>query len=146
MRVVQVAEVFGDRRWSREVEAHRGVNRVSWDLRFAPTEREREEARRHLLGVIAFLRERVDEPASAVLDALRERLGEGGDPPSPRSLSRVRAELVADFAVYAPGRPLFGTPIGPTPAPAGEYRVTVRMDGLEATGSLRVREDPLLGD
>ena len=59
-------------------------------------------------------------------------------------LNEIRRDLVWDFSIYAGGKPFFGEKLKPREAPAGEYRVRLKLGDDTYDGNLIVREDPLV--
>jgi len=59
-------------------------------------------------------------------------------------LNQIRRDLVWNFSIYAGGKPFFGDKFGPVVAPAGEYPVTLWVDGKSYEGSVTLRDDPLV--
>ncbi|MAG57681.1 MAG: hypothetical protein CMJ83_15430 [Planctomycetes bacterium] len=139
---VEIADVLGRRvHTTRARSADKGINRLRWDLRVTPAPTEIARFRQRLIGVVDRLLSRVDPEQRDKLRALRGQLA---DAESSRSLNTLRGRLVADYATFANGKPLFGPRLGRSTATAGDYRVTLIVDG-EAVGSekLVIREDPL---
>ena len=137
---VTISEFDGPHSFNREIMVGKGINRFHWNFNFPPTREEVAEYKNHLEKVIGTLKKRVQDPGFIKeLSDIRDRW-ETAD--SARALNTVRYDLVKKFAVYAGGKPLFGKRLGYMEAPAGVYKVTIKVGDLEESGTIRVREDP----
>ena len=131
----------GGRGGGRGFQPTAGLNRVTWNLTFPSTQQERAAMQNRLGRAVTILASEVrTEEDRQELDRIARAVAQATDD---GSLNRVRSDLVGGFAAYAGGRPIFGPSIAATPAPAGTYRVTVRMGALESTSQITVRDDPL---
>ena len=121
-----------------------GINRAFWNFQFPSTAAERAAMSARLVDAIDFLESKVIEgEKQEQLTRLRLQAAEAN---TENALNRVRNELAAGFNGYAEGEMLFGPQIGSTEAAAGTYRVTLTVDGQAHTGTLTVREDPMMAE
>jgi photosystem II stability/assembly factor-like uncharacterized protein len=119
-----------------------GLNKVRWDMRFPPTESETSAFKSHLDRVVDELSVLTEtEVEQKTLSELRERLNKAN---SVRDLTRLHRDLIREFAVYSEGRDLFGPSLTPADAPAGTYPVVLTIDGRNFSGTVTLRNDPLL--
>ncbi len=89
-----------------------------------------------------------DGARELLMDHLRQIRQRLGDATSFRDMFRVREQLLA-FSQLVGDRAFFGfygEELTPTAAAAGDYRVTLNVDGTRYTGMISVREDPLKGN
>jgi len=141
---IRIEEWMGDHTISFKVKAHKGINRNSWRFTFPVTEDEKAGFKAHLNWTINDLETRVDKKKRELhqkLATIEKQLDSAKDV---RSLNAVRRDLIADFNVYAGGPGYFGDRLNRFTAPAGEYKVTVEVDGKVQSTKIEVREDPLL--
>lgn len=142
--VATVSEFTGPHSYSFKIPVKAGVNRAYWNFRFLPTEEEIYAYKEALNGVINKLLKKVEKPE--LQEKLRGIMDEWELAHSMRELNTVRRDLVKDFAVYAGGRPFFEEKMFPLEAKAGTYKVMIKIGDLEESGSVQVREDPMVRD
>ncbi|MDA7949894.1 MAG: hypothetical protein MPJ24_00260 [Pirellulaceae bacterium] len=119
-----------------------GIQRATWNMSFRPTAEQEAALKSDLREGVEYLKTVIPEDKERVLSRLEERLESSS---GMRGLNGVRASLVNSFGAYAPGRPIFGKKLENISAPAGEYRVTLTVDGVKHSSTLTVRDDPLKG-
>ena len=138
---IEIADVIGTTVHTMRARGKKGINRLRWDLRVTPAPTAIAAYRERLICAVDSLLARTDSAQRVKLRGLRAR---ATDAASSRRLNAVRRELVQDYAIYAAGKPLFGPRLDRGEARAGDYRVTLIVDG-RAVGArkLVVREDPL---
>ncbi|MFC1729214.1 WD40/YVTN/BNR-like repeat-containing protein [candidate division KSB1 bacterium] len=141
---VTIEDLPGLRVRTLSIEGERGINRAIWNMTFEPTPEERTGYRSRLEDIIEELGGRVTN------DIDREQLvyisHELTTARSVRETNAVRQSLIENFAHFGRGIELFGFPLQPTPAPSGIYRITVTADGRTVSGTLTVRDDPILNN
>ncbi|MFC1561734.1 hypothetical protein ACFL4Q_01930 [candidate division KSB1 bacterium] len=141
---VTIEDLPGLRVRTLSIEGERGINRAIWNMTFEPTPEERTGYRSRLEDIIEELGGRVTN------DIDREQLvyisHELTTARSVRETNAVRQSLIENFAHFGGGIELFGFPLQPTPAPSGIYRITVTADGRTVSGTLTVRDDPILNN
>lgn len=120
-----------------------GINRVSWDFTFYPTEEDLEKYKRHLRTVVKQLENMPIGTRIKRLQEINKSLNSAG---SMRELNNVRSMLVADFSAFAGGKKFFGPKLEPSKAQPGQYVVTFSYGSEVETVVLAVRRDPLIQD
>jgi len=127
--------------WKKRLSSKAGLNRVRWQLDFAPTQGARDAMRARLARTIADLEGR--DLSEQDQDALRRTKASLARARGDRSLNRVRSTMVQRFAAHTNRRDFFGPSIQRVPAPPGTYRVTIQSGSEQRVGEITVREDPL---
>jgi hypothetical protein len=139
---LEIQDLEGKRQATLRVSPKPGLNKVRWDMRFPPTEAEIRAFKARLEKVIAEL------STSAKTDSERKTLselrGKLTDAKTDRNLTRIHRQMIREFAFFSEGRDLFGQALTPTDAPAGTYKVILTVDGRPFTGTVTLRNDPLL--
>ena len=159
---IEIQDEEGHHKEVLDAKGDVGINRVEWNLTFETTPANRVAFKRHLSDVMDRLSPLVSKPEEKQkLADLVKRLDEASteDPPpkteeeSEREarerhpdnlLNQIRRDLVWSFSIYAGGKPFFGDKLGPVVAPAGEYSVTLWVDGKSYEESVTLRDDPLI--
>jgi hypothetical protein len=124
------------------VSGMKGINKVNWNMRFPVPEQDLMEFKERLVRILDELGGLVktdDEKAEVV--KLRESVVKAQDE---RSLGSVHRQLTRGFAAFSQGRDLFGPSLQQPEASAGEYKITLTVDGKTYTGKFTIRNDPLL--
>jgi photosystem II stability/assembly factor-like uncharacterized protein len=119
-----------------------GINKVNWNMRFPVPEKDLVKFKERLIRILDELEGLVktnDEKAE--IFKLRESVVKAQDE---RSLGSVHRQLTRNFAAFSQGRDFFGPSLQQPEASAGEYKITLTVDGKTYTGKLTIRNDPLL--
>lgn len=125
-----------------KVPVEQGLNRIHWDFKFPSTETERKAYHQHLKNLIQDLKQEIKR---ADLLTLLQKIEDGlGDSIEEDTLNRTRRFLVKNFNAYAKGAAFFGKKITDKVADAGQYKLTLSAGGNTVSGSLEVRDDPML--
>ena len=139
---MEIQDPAGKRRASIRMSPKAGLNKVRWDIRFPPTQSEIEAFRARLEKVADELSSLIkSEPEQKALSEIEVRLKNAK---TDRDLTRIQRQMIRDFAYYSEGRDLFGPALVSMDAPAGTYRVILTLNGRLHSGTITVREDPLL--
>jgi photosystem II stability/assembly factor-like uncharacterized protein len=139
---MEIQDLAGERRASVRVAPKPGLNKVRWDMRFPPTESEIAAFKAHLEKVTAELSSLAKTDSERkLLSEMKERLGKAK---TDRDLTRLHREMIREFAYYSEGRDLFGPALASTDAPAGTYKVILAVDGRPYSGTITIRDDPIL--
>jgi hypothetical protein len=178
---VEIEDPFSGRVRTLSTQGKAGINSVSWDMNFMPTDDEMNEHRMFLAdihGTITDLVRRTGEmeildgmrkdllatqrqpnlyrdaeyaerenARELLLEHLRQVRTKLDEAQSVRALFQVREQLLAyshvvgDEAYFG----FYGEELREIEAPAGTYLVKVTVDGMEAKGTISLREDPLKG-
>jgi len=118
------------------------MNKVRWDMRFPPADIEIKTFKRGLESILEELSSLVrTDPETKTLAELQKSLS---DAESERELIRIHRQMIREFAFYSEGRDLFGPGLTPMDAPAGTYQVILTVDGKQFSGSVTLRDDPIL--
>jgi photosystem II stability/assembly factor-like uncharacterized protein len=131
---LEIRDVGGSNRRVVAVDGEPGVHRFLWDLQFDPeplTPAQREQADgvfERLIGEIPFFQNQ--------LRAAQARFQDASTPLEERAALQALRNPFLDSGLG----PEFGIPT----AGAGSYLLTLTVDGQVRTGTLTVREDPLL--
>jgi photosystem II stability/assembly factor-like uncharacterized protein len=132
---LEIIDVEGGHTKAVTLEPEAGIHRYRWDLEFDPvpfTEEERLRVSETFERVIAEFPARRRQLTTAY-----ERF---------KSAQTPRAERSAVQALLSPSvRSGLGSEYGLVTAGPGTYVLTLSLDGQEVAGTLRIREDPLLG-
>jgi len=179
---VRIEDPLSGRAYAAQVEGKAGINRIRWQMAFAPSADEKEVHRAMLQGVLdetvrvvsdsageedlgqmrkdllaiqrypnlyddAEYPER-DDARRLLLDHLAQINQKLAEATATREFYGVREQLLA-FSQVMGDRAFFGfygEELRDIEAPAGDYRVVITVDGQAYTGSVTIREDPLLDD
>jgi len=137
-----IQDLQGKRQAPVRVSPKQGLNKVRWDMSFPPTDEEIGDFKARLEGILGELSSLIgSEPEAKTLSDLKEEL-QGAK--SDRELIRLHRRMIREFAAYSEGRDLFGPGLMPTDAPAGTYKVVLTVDGHSFTGTVSLRDDPLI--
>jgi len=139
---ITIEEFMGEQIEVIKYEAHKGINRVSWDFMFPSTDSERAQFKDHLNYVVDELNSRVE--ITDLRNNLKEIKKQINKAETDRQLNDVRRSLIDTYSIYAEGKLFFGNKIGQSEAVAGEYRVTVTVTGISESVKIIIRDDPLL--
>jgi len=111
-------------------------------MQFPPTEEESLAFKKRLDKIIHELSLLVKNPSEK--DKLKDLKARLKKAQSENALNMVHRQLTRNFGFYSEGRDLFGSRLLNITAPAGEYRVTLTINGKTVAGKLCIRNDPLL--
>ncbi len=139
---IEIQDLLGNRKAPLQVSAKKGLNRIRWDMRFPPSEKEKASFKQRLGKVLQKID--VQLTASTEKENLNSLFGNWEKAESDRELNSIHRQLVSEFAVYSEGHDLFGPSLEPSDAPAGEYRIVLSVGDKVLLGKLRLRDDPLL--
>ncbi len=139
---IEIQGLLGNRKAPLQVSARKGLNRIRWDMRFPPSEKEKASFKQRLGKVLQKLD--VQITASFEKENLKSLFGNWEKAESDLELNSIHRQLVHEFAVYSEGHDLFGPSLEPIDAPAGEYRIVLTVGDKTLLGKLRLRDDPLL--
>ncbi|MCP4726981.1 MAG: hypothetical protein GY863_18210, partial [bacterium] len=139
---IEIEDIFNERVETISANAYEGINKVRWNMSFRNNDEDMNMFKESMNSVIDRLTGMVRTDAEKTL--LTELKNQLGQTRNNRQLNRFRNRIVENFRAYAGGRPFFGDPLMPVEAEAGEYKVTVTVNGIEYTGELTIRDDPLL--
>jgi hypothetical protein len=140
--MMEIQDLGGKQRASVRVSPMSGLNKVRWDMRFPPTESEVEAFKVRLGKAADELSSLVKtDPEQKVLSEMKGRLNEAK---TDRDLMRIHRQMTGEFAFYSEGRDLFGPALASTDAPAGTYQVILTVNGRSYSGTITIRNDPLL--
>ena len=139
---IQIQDLMGKFQKEITLSGKPGINKVHWNMQFPPTEEEKLVFKKRLDNIIHELSELVKKPSEKDnLKGLKTRLNKAQ---SVQALNMVHRQLARNFGFYSEGRDLFGSQLRNFTAPAGEYRVTLSINGKTVAGKLCIRNDPLL--
>lgn len=132
--------------FERKLKVHHGVNRTIWSLngsrrRGIPMSgSEIQKYKDELLIATTKLDSRVHKnELKQQLISIKENLNKAN---SISELNEVRSDMVASFAGYTEGKPLF--PVKPQKVNyPGKYKFTIELGSQSETGYIIVRDDPL---
>jgi photosystem II stability/assembly factor-like uncharacterized protein len=135
-----------DGRYTKEMKmpVQKGLNRTHWNGTFAPNAEDVAAYEARLLKAVTTLTGKLKDPdLLKELDGLRREItGEKGY----RVLNEIRGKMVAQFGLYADGEMLFGPKLNNFSAPAGTYKVQVKIGDKITKGTLDWREDPMMNE
>ncbi|MFC1564307.1 WD40/YVTN/BNR-like repeat-containing protein [candidate division KSB1 bacterium] len=137
-----IEDVFTGRVQTLRVNAEDGINKVRWNMSFSVTDDDRMKFKSALVNILDRLVTMVNTERER--EVIAGYMVELDRTDNDRRLNTIRSRIIEDFRTYAGGKPFFGEPIMPLEAKAGEYKVTLTVDGRQYTGKISVRDDPLL--
>lgn len=138
---IVIKDLSGERSYRARIDAHAGVNRYRWNLRFDPSEAAQKAFLKRMERIFGDLRERAEESDQARIDELHRKFQKAS---SAEEGNSIRRTLMREFRSLATGFAFFGSDLrGPAAGP-GAFRVILTVNGEERKGLIQVREDPHL--
>jgi photosystem II stability/assembly factor-like uncharacterized protein len=139
---ITIEDTQGIYRNEMSVSGSPGINKANWNMRFPILEKDLHEFKERMIRVLDELTGLVKTDAEKTeLAKMRESVVKAEDE---RTLSTVHRNLMRNFAAFSQGRDLFGPSLQRPEVSAGEYKITLTVDGKSYTGKLYIRNDPLL--
>jgi hypothetical protein len=138
--VLEIEDLDSDNTFKVLLENSAGIHRFRWNMRFDPSEEQKEEFLEKMEEVFSQLREFVNKDRKKMLDKLHTKFRSAE---TPKELNAVRQELVENFRIFAPRRDFFGDPLQGPDAGTGIFRLTLNAKTKVHTCHLTIRGDPL---
>lgn len=137
-----IEDLLGQHQSKVTLTGKTGINQANWNMRFPVSLEDVLKFRERLAGVLKKLDLMVKsdvekEEINALIETIKTDSSE-------RQLSSIHRQLTRDFSAYSQGFDLFGPSLAPPEALAGEYKISLIVDGQTYLGRLIVRNDPLL--
>ena len=139
---ITIEDLLGRFRNEMTVTAKSGINQANWNMRFPVLKEEVVQFQKGLVKTLDKLAGMIktDAEKSDVSKLLKTVKGET----SQRLLNSIYRQLTRNYSAYSQGFDLFGPGLQQHEAVAGEYKITLEVDGLTLFGKLKIRNDPLL--
>ena len=139
---ITIEDLLGKHRRILTSAGKSGINQVRWDMRFPVSEEEQITFHKRLARILQRLSQLVQAPDERKqVEEYKIQLAESK---TFRKLTSLHRQLIRNFGPYSEGQDLFGPRVRDHEAAAGDYRVTLTVDGKSMTRKLRIRDDPLL--
>jgi photosystem II stability/assembly factor-like uncharacterized protein len=118
-----------------------GIGRYRWDMRFEPTDLQKKSFVKRLENVFGTLQKQVKGAQKERLDQLYQEFqkAEATD-----ELNTVLRTVMEEFRSYARGRAFFVRPLQGPELEAGVYMLKMILDGESYSGTVIIRDDPML--
>ncbi|MFC2160884.1 hypothetical protein ACFLRX_04450 [Acidobacteriota bacterium] len=139
---ITIEDLLGKYKSEMTVTGKPGINQANWNMRFPLLEKDVLKFRDKLSGVLNKLSGMVKtdvekETLTTMIETVKTESSE-------RGLSSIHRQLTRDFSAYSQGFDLFGPSLQQIDAVAGEYKISLLVDGKTYVGRLVIRNDPLL--
>jgi hypothetical protein len=119
-----------------------GINQANWNMRFPVLEESLLKFKEKLARVLNELEKMVKtEAEKEEINTLIETVKTEG---AERQLSSIHRQLTRNYSAYSQGYDLFGPSLQQIEVLAGEYKISLIVDGRTYVGRLIIRNDPLL--
>ncbi len=144
---LEISDIGGELKRAVELEGAAGINQYRWNMSFDPTEQQRMMFVEQMKQMIQGMPEQVEltRAQSRELNLIGRKLD---DPLTNEELMDVQRQIMEVMGAGARGfgfggRGRGGGLRGPQAEP-GTYRITLTVDGNTYTGTLVIRQDPIL--
>ncbi|MDQ7054738.1 MAG: hypothetical protein Q9P14_18290 [candidate division KSB1 bacterium] len=141
---LEISDLLGENKRILYGPGEAGIHRVLWDLRFDPTP----EQTRQFVSRFRKLIQRIERlprltpKQKALVQQARSTLDTFH---YDSELNRMWDEMAEEFTAMNLFRRAFRGRLQGKPAPPGEYRITLTVNGTSYFGKIRVRRDPMKG-
>ncbi|MFC2156554.1 WD40/YVTN/BNR-like repeat-containing protein [Acidobacteriota bacterium] len=139
---ITIEDPLGRYRSEMSITGKAGVNQANWNMRFPVLEKDllkfKELLGRNMAKLMGMVK--TDAEKKEVVK-LRESVRNES---SERGLGSIHRQLTRNYSAYSQGFDLFGPGLQQSEAVAGEYKITLTVDGKTLAGKLQIRNDPLL--
>lgn len=147
--VLNISDVSGNLTWTAELSPTAGINQYRWNMRFEPTEEQRQRFIQTLRGMIESMPERVEltRAQRRELTRIDTQLDETLTSQELMQLQQQVFGMMGGGRGFGGGRGRGGGGglRGPSAEP-GIYRITLTVDGESYTSTLTLKADPLEKD
>ena len=137
-----IEDLLGQYKSQMSVTGKPGINQVNWNMRFPVPEANILKFKERLLGVLNKLGGMVKTEAEK--EDIRKLVENVRAEDSERPLSFIHRQLARNYSAYSRDSDLFGASLQQSEAMAGEYKITLIVDGRTYLGRLKIRNDPLM--
>ena len=139
---IKIEDLLGKQTRVLTASGKPGINQVRWDMRFPVSGEEQMVFQNRLAQILEKLSQLVKKPEEKrQIEDLKTQFNEAK---TYQKLNAIYRQLTRNFSSYSEGQDLFGPRMRDREAEAGEYRVTLTVDGKSMIGKLQIRPDPLL--
>jgi hypothetical protein len=118
-----------------------GIGRYRWDMRFEPTDQQKESFVKQLENVFSELKKQVKGKPKERLDQLYQEFRRAK---TVDGYNRILRTVREEFRSYARERGFFVRPLQGPEAEAGIYTLKMILNGKTDTGFITIRDDPKL--
>ena len=118
-----------------------GIGRYRWDMRFEPTDQQKNNFVRRLENIFLELKKQVEGKHKEHLEELHQKFREVK---TTDGYNKILRTVMQDFRSYATGRAFFVRPLQGLKAEPGIYTLKMALDGETDSGLIAIRDDPLL--
>jgi hypothetical protein len=139
---ITIEDILGHYKNEMTLTGKPGINQANWNMRFPIQEESVLKFQKNLVRVLNELGELVKtEAEKEEIKSMIETVKTEG---TERRLSSIHRQLTRDYSAYSQGYDLFGPSLQQVEALAGEYKISLIVDGQIYVGRLTIRNDPLL--
>jgi photosystem II stability/assembly factor-like uncharacterized protein len=137
-----IEDLLGQYKSKITVTGKPGINQANWNMRFPVLEEDVLKFKERLSGVLNKLKGMVKtevekEEISTMIETVKTESSE-------RLLSSIHRQLTRNYSTYSQGYDFFGPSLQQLEILAGEYKISLIVDGRTYLGRLKIRDDPLL--
>ena len=137
-----IEDLLGQYKSKMTVTGKPGINQANWNMRFPVLEEDVLKLKERLSGVLnelgGMVKTEVEkEEINTMIETVKTERSE-------RQLSSIHRQLTRNYSAYSQGYDLFGPSLQQREVLAGEYKISLLVDGRTYFGRLKIRNDPLL--
>ena len=118
-----------------------GIGRYRWDMRFEPTEQQKNNFVKRLENVFMELQKQVEGKQKEHLDQLHQKFQKAK---TTDGYNKILSTVMQEFRSYARGRAFFVRPLQGQEVGAGIYTLKMILNGESYSGLIVIRDDPML--
>ncbi|MCP4727938.1 MAG: hypothetical protein GY863_23060, partial [bacterium] len=140
--ILEITDITGENKRTLHVPGEQGINRTLWDLRFDPTEEQKQQFTTNLSGLIDRISEfpGISRAQKRALNSAREDVGRAKHD---TEYNRIVDDLREEFGHLTILRRAFGRRLQGRAVEPGNYWLTLKVNGNDHHGKITVRRDPM---
>ncbi len=122
------------------LEDSEGIGRYRWDMRFEPTDQQKNSFVKRLENIFVELKKQVEGEQKERLDELHEEFQKAK---TTDGYNKILQTVMEEFRSYATGQGFFLRPLLGPEVEAGIYTLRMILEGESYSGFVAIREDPM---
>lgn len=139
--LVEIGSLDGSMTRTIELEDSHGIGRYRWDMRFEPSEQQKQSFVSRLENMFGELKKQVDGESK---ERLEELYREFRDAQTADGYNKILQVVMEEFREYARDRSFFMRPMQGREVESGIYTLRMTVGGQTCAGLLVIRDDPMV--